>query len=142
MTHKNLTTDKKHLTTQAYATEDHLSIRINTHERYTQPKQDFTSWILDLIPWNGNEIVLDAGCGAGLYITPIQERLTAGGCIISADLSFGDSASIPEEFGSVLSVGEALLGPYALLFELVSLPLLAAIVGAVLLGVGKKGVGA
>jgi NADH-quinone oxidoreductase subunit J len=39
-----------------------------------------------------------------------------------------------ETFGSLASVGRALLGPYALLFELISLVLLAAMIGAVVLG--------
>lgn len=81
--------NQEYLISKAYATEDHLSIRIQTHELYSQPLQEFTAWVLDLIPWKGNEIVLDAGCGAGLYIQPIQKRLTEGGMIISADLSFG-----------------------------------------------------
>lgn len=46
---------------------------------------------------------------------------------------------IPETFGSMASVGEALLGPYALLFEMASVLLLAAIVGAVVLAVREKG---
>lgn len=89
MTQTQHVTDQEHLTSQAYATEDLLSIRIKTHELYSQPKQDFTAWILDLIPWMGNETVLDVGCGAGLYISPIEERLTSGGMIVSADLSLG-----------------------------------------------------
>ncbi len=89
MNQNEIATNKKHLTSQAYASEDHLSVRIKTHELYSQPKQDFTAWILDLIPWVGNETVLDAGCGAGLYISPIKKHLTEGGRIISADLSLG-----------------------------------------------------
>jgi NADH-quinone oxidoreductase subunit J len=46
---------------------------------------------------------------------------------------------VPTSFGSVASVGKALLGPYALIFELLSIVLLAAIIGAVALGGRKKG---
>lgn len=81
--------NQEYLISKAYATEDHLSIRSQTHELYSQPQQDFTAWILDLIPWKGSEVVLDAGCGAGLYIQPIHKRLIDGGKIFSADLSFG-----------------------------------------------------
>ena len=89
MTKHNPVDDPKYLADKAYATEDHLAVRIRTHERYTQPQQDFTAWILDLIPWRGDETVLDAGCGAGLYVPALTERLTSGGRIISADLSLG-----------------------------------------------------
>ncbi len=46
---------------------------------------------------------------------------------------------IPESFGSTSSLGEQLLGPWALLFELISVVLLAAIVGAVLLSTRREG---
>ncbi|MBU0511383.1 MAG: methyltransferase domain-containing protein [Chloroflexi bacterium] len=89
MPQTDITTNEKHLTTQMYVTEDHLMTRIRTHELYTYPKQDFTAWVLDHITWRGDEIVLDVGCGAGLYIEPVATRLTSGGFLISADLSFG-----------------------------------------------------
>ena len=97
MTQNIISTDQEHLTSQAYATEDHLSIRIETHKLYTQPQQDFTAWILDLIPWRGNETVVDIGCGAGLYISPVNERLTTGGRMISVDLSFGMLSDVAEK---------------------------------------------
>jgi len=85
----NKTTDKQYLITQVYATEDHLTTRIRTHEFYTQPQQDFTGWVLDHVPWNGSETALDVGCGAGLYIPPVVNRLSKRGTLISADLSMG-----------------------------------------------------
>lgn len=85
----DITTNEKHLTTQMYATEDHLATRTRTHKLYTHPKQDFTAWVLEHIPWRGDEIVLDVGCGAGFYIEPVAARLTGVGFLVSADLSFG-----------------------------------------------------
>ncbi|MFH1262356.1 MAG: NADH-quinone oxidoreductase subunit J [Pseudomonadota bacterium] len=53
----------------------------------------------------------------------------------SLDLPGGSAAVVEgEKFGSLASVGRALLGPYALVFELISLVLLAAMIGAVVLG--------
>ncbi|HLG19226.1 MAG TPA: NADH-quinone oxidoreductase subunit J [Bdellovibrionota bacterium] len=46
--------------------------------------------------------------------------------------------AVKESFGSMASVGELLLGPYALVFELVSLVLLAAMIGAVILSTMRK----
>ncbi len=85
----NLATDREHLTTRMYADEERLGVRIRTHELYTRPKMDFTAWVLDLVPWQGDETVLDIGCGSGLYVVPVCERLTRGGRLLCGDLSFG-----------------------------------------------------
>jgi len=76
-------------TEKMYATKDNLSIRIQTHEKYTQPKIDFPNWVLDHISWQGDERVLDVGCGAGLYLKPVLSRLSGKGYLIAADLSLG-----------------------------------------------------
>jgi len=72
-----------------YATDEPLAARIRTHELYTQPKIDFAPWVLDHVPWQGSELVLDVGCGSGFYVEPTHARLTAGGRLIGADLSLG-----------------------------------------------------
>lgn len=51
---------------------------------------------------------------------------------------FGNGA-VDSNFGSVSSVGLQLLGPYALLFELISLVLLAAILGVVVVTAKQRG---
>jgi ubiquinone/menaquinone biosynthesis C-methylase UbiE len=81
-------TDKKCLTEELYATDELLAIRIRTHELYTRPQIDFPGWVLSHIPWRGDEIVLDVGCGAGIYIEPVLARVKVGR-LISADLSMG-----------------------------------------------------
>jgi ubiquinone/menaquinone biosynthesis C-methylase UbiE len=79
-------TDKKHLTTQSYKTQDKLKVRILTHQRYTQPEVDFIGWVLGKIEWQGSETAVDIGCGAGAYITAGQARCRT---YIAGDLSFG-----------------------------------------------------
>ena len=79
-------TNKQHLTTRSYKTQDKINIRILTHQRYTQPKVDFTGWALDRIDWRGDETAVDIGCGSGIYVEPVRQRC---GRYIAGDLSFG-----------------------------------------------------
>ncbi len=90
--------DRGALTSQMYATEGPLAVRIQTHELYTQPPADFVGWVLDHVPWRGEETVLDIGCGAGAYLQPVCDRLTGTGRLLCGDLSLGmlrDVASHP-----------------------------------------------
>jgi len=86
---KSLASDRDHLTSQLYANEEPLAIRIATHQRYTVPALDFARWVLDLIPWQGGERVTDVGCGNGAYVEPAIERLTDTGRYLAGDLSLG-----------------------------------------------------
>ena len=72
-----------------YTTAEPLTVRVRTHELYTQPKVDFIAWVLEHVPWRGDEQVLDIGCGAGVYIDPICQRLNRGGHLWAGDLSWG-----------------------------------------------------
>ncbi|MEN8172190.1 MAG: class I SAM-dependent methyltransferase [Chloroflexota bacterium] len=85
----NPTTDEEYLTKQQYASEDQLSVRIRTHELYTKPKTDFPDWVLGHLDWQDTKIVLDIGCGAGIYIPSLQKHLPPQSMIISADISLG-----------------------------------------------------
>ncbi|MDT8306696.1 MAG: methyltransferase domain-containing protein [Anaerolineae bacterium] len=77
--------DPKYIKEQ-YAEETNLATRIRTHELYTEPRVDFTGWILEQIGWRGDERVLDAGCGAGTYVAPVLERTSH---YVAGDLSPG-----------------------------------------------------
>ncbi len=89
MVDSDLVTDREHLTTQMYADDEPLEVRIRTHELYTRPEMDFAAWVLDHVPWRGDETVLDIGCGSGLYFEPVGVRLTRGGRMLCGDLSLG-----------------------------------------------------
>ena len=89
MASTDLATDREHLTRQMYACDEPLAVRIRTHELYTRPRMDFADWVLNHLPWRGEEVVLDIGCGAGLYIEPVCARLTEGGRLLCGDLSLG-----------------------------------------------------
>ena len=72
-----------------YATEEPLAVRVRTHKLYTQPPLDFQAWVLDHVPWRGDERVLDVGCGSGSYVEPLCQWLGRGGRMLAADLSGG-----------------------------------------------------
>ena len=86
-----------HLCGQLYANDKLLAIRIATHKRYTVPPVDLTQWTLDLISWQGDEQVLDVGCGSGQYMAPVTERLTEAGRYLAGDLSSGMLRGLPDD---------------------------------------------
>lgn len=82
-------TDRDNLMKRAYADERHLETRVRTHELYTVPQFSFPEWVLGQHQhWQGNEWVLDVGCGMGVYIDQIQERIPQGH-LFATDLSYG-----------------------------------------------------
>jgi len=88
MTDSDHRTDREFLTKQAYATDEHLSVRYRTHELYSHPKIDFPRWVVDMLDWRGDEWVLDVGAGPGTYFDLIQER-APNGMHVAGDLSYG-----------------------------------------------------
>lgn len=75
-----------------YKTENNLQVRIQTHERYTQPKIDLPHWVIEQIPWHGTERVVDVGCGNGAYVELARQRARY---YIAADLSLGMLHALP-----------------------------------------------
>ena len=59
------TPDKTRLVAESYATDEPLSVRIETHRRYSVPPIDLPTWALDRHTWRGDETVLDIGTGTG-----------------------------------------------------------------------------
>jgi len=80
--------DKAQLVNESYANDEPLSVRIETHRRYSVPPVDLPTWALDRHPWRGDETVLDIGTGTGQYLAPLRERVPHGH-IIAGDLSWG-----------------------------------------------------
>lgn len=91
MNNKDYATDRQHLTEKSYKTNEPLKVRIRTHELYTEPKTDFVPWVLGHIPWRGDELVIDVGCGAGIYAAQAQEH---GRSYVACDLSLGMVAGV------------------------------------------------
>ncbi len=80
--------DKVRLVSESYATDEPLSVRIETHSRYSVPAIDLPTWALDRHTWCGDETVLDIGTGTGQYLAPLRERVPRGR-IIAGDLAPG-----------------------------------------------------
>src|SRR5512136_226465 len=80
--------DKTRLVTESYATDEPLSVRIETHRRYSVPQIDLPTWALDRHVWRGDETILDIGTGTGQYLAPLRERVPHGQ-LIAGDLAWG-----------------------------------------------------
>jgi SAM-dependent methyltransferase len=65
-------TELNDLLKKQYITDAYLRIRQETHDRYTVPNVSFAEWALRCMLWQGNERVLDVGCGNGLYFTKLK----------------------------------------------------------------------
>ncbi len=78
---------------EQYKSQDNLSVRIRTHQLYSEQQINFPAWALDQIPWRGNERVLDVGCGAGVYVAEAMSRCRH---YIAGDLSLGMLAELSE----------------------------------------------
>lgn len=57
-----------------YKNADAWRIRHQTHEMYTEPKVDFVDWTMQHVALQGNETVLDVGCGPGRYHEYIKQK--------------------------------------------------------------------
>lgn len=80
--------DKTRLVNESYANGEPLSVRIETHRRYSVPPIDFPTWALDRHLWRGDETVLDIGTGTGQYLAPLRGQVPHGR-IIAGDLAPG-----------------------------------------------------
>jgi len=58
-----------------YRNIENWRVKEQTHERYTQPKVNFVNWTMNRVQWQGDETVLDAGCGPGRYFSYFQQNL-------------------------------------------------------------------
>jgi ubiquinone/menaquinone biosynthesis C-methylase UbiE len=84
-------TDEIAYVMRQYASDDNLAVRIRTHKLYTEPKYDFIDWVLGHVPWQGDETVLDVGCGSGGYVAATRSRVRR---YVAGDYSFGMLAGL------------------------------------------------
>lgn len=84
----NPATDPETLRQTVYATDEHLNIRVATHEKYSVPSTDFRQWVLDRYDWRGDEQVLDLGCGPGSYAGALHDH-APNATYCGLDFSYG-----------------------------------------------------
>ncbi|TCS96853.1 class I SAM-dependent methyltransferase [Hazenella coriacea] len=81
---------QKDLVLQEYKNSRRLNTRVQFHVQYSQAPEPFLEWAIQQVNYRGDEHVLDAGCGTGVYLFPIANLLREkGGSIVGMDLSSG-----------------------------------------------------
>lgn len=80
-------TDQAYLTSVQYPDDSNLSARQSIYA-YQQPRIDLARSALDLACLNGDEVVVDVGCGNGGYLVELVRRGHKG-AVFGVDLSLG-----------------------------------------------------
>ena len=88
--------DPRVLREQEYADDSHLDVRYRTHQLYTLDPVDFGRWTLERLEWQGDERVLDVGCGPGDLLRQMARTLPDWRALIGFDLSAGMVAQAME----------------------------------------------
>lgn len=81
--------DPRVLREQEYADDSHLHVRRRTHQLYTVDPVDFGRWTLERLAWQGDERVLDVGCGPGDLLRHMAHRHVGWRALVGLDLSAG-----------------------------------------------------
>jgi SAM-dependent methyltransferase len=92
-------TGREYLTETQYADDRNLVARQSIY-LFQQPRVSMFGWVLDLAGLDGDEVVLDAGCGNGLYLEALARR-GHGGATAAVDLSPGMIAAAKRRAGNV-----------------------------------------
>jgi ubiquinone/menaquinone biosynthesis C-methylase UbiE len=79
--------DRPWLTGSQYKTDANLAARQSIYA-YQRPKHDIARQVIDLAGLDGNEPILDVGCGNGAYLAELARRGHAGP-VLGLDLSSG-----------------------------------------------------
>jgi ubiquinone/menaquinone biosynthesis C-methylase UbiE len=98
---------------QQYLTTDPLKVRIETHQQYSERQLDLDAVCTDALALNGDEAILDVGCGPGTFLSLLRGR-GYGGRLVGLDRSeamIGEASA--RDGGIEWVVGDAERLPYA-----------------------------
>jgi SAM-dependent methyltransferase len=87
-----------------------LRVRQEIYDRYSVPRLDYGTWVLDRLQWQGDEHILDVGCGPGDYYHRIRQKWP-GIHYYGLDTSADMLEQHPAPYGLALGFAENL--PYA-----------------------------
>jgi SAM-dependent methyltransferase len=105
----DLHTDRQHLTAAAYGTSDNLAARQAIY-RYLEPAADLHDWAMGQVVWNGDEWVLDAGCGNGGYLRWLAGQPGRRGPTIGLDLSPGMLSGVRHSWAGDIALPGLVVG--------------------------------
>jgi SAM-dependent methyltransferase len=74
----------------------HLDVRYRTHQLYTLDPVDFGRWTLERLEWQGDERVVDVGCGPGDLLRQMARGRPDWWELVGFDLSAGMVAQATE----------------------------------------------
>jgi SAM-dependent methyltransferase len=105
-------TDQRYLRDVQYRDDRNLAARQAIYA-YLQPRVDVWSWALDLAGVEGDETVLDVGCGNGRYLRNLRSRGHRG-LLVGIDASAGMLQGVlVEERAQPVALGDAQRLPFA-----------------------------
>ncbi|MDQ1381321.1 MAG: hypothetical protein QOJ71_2040 [Actinomycetota bacterium] len=102
--------DPHYLSGMQYASDSNLSARQAIY-RFQQPLIRSSAWALDLAQLDGEERILDAGCGNGLHLAELGRRGHRG-AVCGMDLSNGMLTAARVRSAAALLVGDAQSLPF------------------------------
>ena len=77
------------------------------------PDRDWCASRLDAAgPWPPGGLVLDAGCGPGVYVSGVLDRLGAGGAVVGLDIADVRAAAARDEGGALGVAGDVASLPF------------------------------
>lgn len=89
--------DTKILREQEYADDSRLDVRRRTHQLYTVDPVNFGQWTLERTVWQGDERVLDVGCGPGDLLREMARQHSGWNALMGLDFSPGMIAKAIKE---------------------------------------------
>ena len=80
---------REELVDQLYADDETLRVKQRVHREFRTNPLTIVDHVVGLLGLTGNEVVLDLGCGNGLFLREVAARTTLRGRVVGLDLAGG-----------------------------------------------------